>query len=282
MAPPPMDMPGGQMMPPPCGGPPMFQQPPPGGDFQSPPAFGGDWQQQQMQPMPGAGGFGGDAFGNPMMPQQDMSSASGIAQLVQMTSQRSSAFQSIWANFCAQNGVDGSSDPAAYDNAFHIKLLESLAEQALAAGVPVLTPENSSGPGSHLAKRQRDGGCMGGGPPPMGGAPGGMPMMVSSGDPRKDTLVAQIKNFQRAGIQQKELWSLYADTYLQGLRDPSRHDANTLEEFCVNHGVPPVDAATVAMMTGGGGGGGAPGGMPPPGGMPGGGGFGPPLGQYGY
>merc|ERR1719323_1972822 len=58
----------------------------------------------------------------------------------------------------------------------------------------------------------------------------------------KEALVAQVKQFQRMGTQQKDLWGTYADTYLQGVRDPSRHDAATLHEFCVNHHVPEVDA----------------------------------------
>jgi len=54
----------------------------------------------------------------------------------------------------------------------------------------------------------------------------------------KDYLVSQVKAFQRIGDQQKELWGTYADMYLGGVRDPNRHDAATLEEFCINHGVP--------------------------------------------
>lgn len=35
---------------------------------------------------------------------------------------------------------------------------------------------------------------------------------------------------------------MYADAYLKGVRDPARHDAATLEEFCANHGVPALSA----------------------------------------
>merc|ERR1719414_2274896 len=60
------------------------------------------------------------------------------------------------------------------------------------------------------------------------------------GGGEKDQYVQQIKNFQRQGTEQKELWGAYADTYLGGVRDPSRHDLSTLQEFCFNHNVPSV------------------------------------------
>merc|ERR1740123_478389 len=53
-------------------------------------------------------------------------------------------------------------------------------------------------------------------------------------------LVQQVKGFQRMGPEQKELWATYVDTYYNGLRDPSRHETSTLQEFCTNHGVPPA------------------------------------------
>merc|ERR550525_1698252 len=66
--------------------------------------------------------------------------------------------------------------------------------------------------------------------------------MRSSGgsDPTKDALVERVKAFQRLGAEHKELWNLYVDSYFGGTRDPSRHEAQMLYEFCVNHGVPEV------------------------------------------
>merc|ERR1712050_495618 len=45
------------------------------------------------------------------------------------------------------------------------------------------------------------------------------------------------------GIQ-KDLWGSFADTYLQGARDPARHDAATLQEFFQQ-----VDAPDVPDMS---------------------------------
>merc|ERR1719350_2704488 len=64
---------------------------------------------------------------------------------------------------------------------------------------------------------------------------------VSGGDGGEwEKLVAQVKAFQRSGPEAYELWSAYAVAYLQGTRDPSKHDAATLREFCENHHVPPA------------------------------------------
>jgi len=67
----------------------------------------------------------------------------------------------------------------------------------------------------------------------------------------KEHLVTQLKQFQRMGEDQKALWAEYADQYLGGVRDPNRHDAATLHEFCMNHGVPGVEAGAMKGGKGG-------------------------------
>merc|ERR1711933_442417 len=69
----------------------------------------------------------------------------------------------------------------------------------------------------------------------------------SGGGDNKEKLVARVKAFQKEGTEQKELWGCYADTYLGGMRDPSRHDASTLKEFCDNHGDPDVQGGMGGM-----------------------------------
>ena len=58
----------------------------------------------------------------------------------------------------------------------------------------------------------------------------------------KEQYVAQVKQFQRMGVPQNELWHVYADFYLGGVRDPARHHAATLQVFCQHHAVPPAPA----------------------------------------
>merc|ERR1740121_3617157 len=65
---------------------------------------------------------------------------------------------------------------------------------------------------------------------------------------QKDSLVMRIKQFQNLGPEHKELWCAYCDTYLGGTRDPARHDEATLNEFCVNHGVPELSGGAPGMV----------------------------------
>merc|ERR1719491_580552 len=65
------------------------------------------------------------------------------------------------------------------------------------------------------------------------GAMGGPPM-----DPAKDNLVQRIKQFQRSGEQQKQAWWSYCDTMRGTVRDPAKHDIQSLQEFISNNGVP--------------------------------------------
>jgi len=141
---------------------------------------------------------------------------------------RSTNVKQFWAQYCLMAG-GGRNDPAKHDGAYHVKFFDTLAQAALNAG----GLEAGMGAGDPHAKRMRD----------ASGMAVGMPMGGGSG---KDALVNQVKAFQRSSEQAKELWATYADTYLHGMRDPSRHDEATLQEFCQNHNVPQVSAGTPA------------------------------------
>merc|ERR1712146_586801 len=85
------------------------------------------------------------------------------------------------------------------------------------------------------------GGMMGNGMGGMKGGKGGSgggfkrKEAPNTGDANKDELINRIKAFQRSDPSQKEQWWNYCDTHLSGNRDPARHDAETLEDFCVCH-----------------------------------------------
>merc|ERR1719419_1030460 len=51
-------------------------------------------------------------------------------------------------------------------------------------------------------------------------------------------LVARVKAFQRSGDECKEQWWTHCDQQLGGIRDPARHDTDTLQNFCEEFGVP--------------------------------------------
>merc|ERR1740123_3042252 len=120
-------------------------------------------------------------------------------------------------------------DPSKHDSGFHLMFLDQVAAASVggspSAALAMGTASAMGGP----EKRMRDGMGMGMG---MGG----------SGDPQKDNLVERVKGFQRLSPEHKNLWCMYSDTYLGGVRDPARHDTNTLYEFCVNHEVPEMGA----------------------------------------
>merc|ERR1712226_665233 len=60
----------------------------------------------------------------------------------------------------------------------------------------------------------------------------------TSGDSDKDALIDRIKSFQRSGSENKEQWWSFCDDQLKGIRDPLKHDADTLQQFCDSYGVP--------------------------------------------
>jgi len=166
---------------------------------------------------PAAGGGGAASAGG----------QGAMCETIKLMQKQSPLFRETWAGFTAMNGCSNRNDPAKHDPSFHAKFFESLV-----GGF-------GAGAGGPPMKRMRDGFGMG---------------VATSGDPMKDNLVSKVKAYQRMGEEQKGLWGQYADIYLGGVRDPAKHEASVLTEFCENHGVPD---------SGGGGGGGGGGGNPP-------------------
>lgn len=153
-----------------------------------------------------------------------------ISEMVKLMQKKSSNFKNVWAQYCFQCG-GGKNDPMKHDSSYHLKFFDFLAQQAY---LSMSMDPMAQGAVEPPAKRMR-------------GAGAAVWSIGVTGDSTKEQLVQQVKNFQRQGEPQKELWGKYADLYLGGVRDPSRHDAATLQEFCTNHGVPPVDMGGVAV-----------------------------------
>lgn len=181
--------------------------------------------------------------GAPMPASAETNATLGDA--IKKMQKQSTNFKSIWAHFCTQY-VGGKMDPAKHDATVHAKFLDLIAGLAIGNSGSSLTP--TMGPSESPAKRMRDSSGIGigtsfgggGGGGFVGGHGGAGACGGASGGSAKEALVSQVKNYQRLGTEQKELWSAYADTYLGGVRDPARHDAATLGEFCANHDVPNV------------------------------------------
>merc|ERR1719330_875351 len=146
-----------------------------------------------------------------------------MGEAIKLLQKKSPSFKTVWSHFCLQYG-GGFHDPLKHDAQFQLKFMENLAQQAALGAMGGAVPSGGvmGADGQNPAKRMRTG---------------------PSGDPMKDSLVAQVKGFQREGQLQKDLWTLYADTYLGGVRAPARHESSVLSEFCINHHVPPAQDA---------------------------------------
>lgn len=129
--------------------------------------------------------------------------STSLVDLVKEGQRKSTSWKSCWAAYCQIHG-GGVNDPAKHDNAFLAKFLNFLGS----SGERMLTMTSN---------------------PMMGmGIPGGN---------SKDQLVMAVKAFQRQGEDHKEKWGTFCDTHLGGIRDPSRHDAMTLQSFLTSNGV---------------------------------------------
>merc|ERR1719240_1532562 len=54
--------------------------------------------------------------------------------------------------------------------------------------------------------------------------------MAAPGD-----LAMRVKAYQKQGEREKNAWHTFCDAHLGGIRDPSRHDAATLQRFLATH-----------------------------------------------
>jgi len=180
----------------------------------------------------------------PVGPHGSAPSDVDFVAAVKTLQKRAPQTKACWAQFCMMAG-GGKRDPSQHDANFFIQFFEMMAQTA-AAGGSFGGPMGMMGMGMGMgmggpAKRMRTG------------------PLIPGMSTEKDILVARLKNFQKVSQEGKDLWGTYADTYLNGNRDPNRHTEETLREFIVNHGVPEIDASS---MGGGGMGGGGWGGMP--------------------
>merc|ERR1719352_1697390 len=62
-------------------------------------------------------------------------------------------------------------------------------------------------------------------------------MTANSGDPEKDALVEQIKNFQRSGEENKQAWWNFCEQQELKKRDPALQSIESLQMFCANVGI---------------------------------------------
>lgn len=170
------------------------------------------------------------------LPEND-EGAGSTAELIKLAQARSTHWRKIWGDFCLQHSA-GRSDPSTHDASSLFKFLDYIAELAAHA---VSGGHDAPGQQQHQQQAGLNGGMSGGCMAKRlrdDGFNVGLPGV--NVDPNKESLVIQVKHYQRQGDGHKEAWSSFCDAHLGGIKDPNRHDVATLAHFLQAQGVTPI------------------------------------------
>lgn len=186
--------------------------------------------------------FGGGKGPAPAMMMQAMGGGASeeLVNFIKVGQRLSHPFKDAWKSYCATEG-GGANDPNRHDDAYIRRFIDSCgravlgqASYAMPAYAPAFVPQayfppasmkgfGTVGPAKGMGKK-RPGAAMGG--PPMKKGAG-----AADADPEKAELVEKIKALQRSSPESKQSWWDFADTNHGGVRDPNRHESDTLREF---------------------------------------------------
>lgn len=190
------------------------------------------------------------AWGGYAMPPMFAAVGGGstLGEFIKTGQRQSQSFKTAWHAYCSLQG-SRFADPNKHDDQFisdFIEQLGTLASQSLAE----TAEEQGVDLNAVLANAQNSKGVKRA-PPTTGGAPPAKrPVAVAAGGARsifspssgtadaggeKGELVEQIKNLQRSSMETKQAWWTYCDEQLGGVRDPNRHDVETLQGFLAMH-----------------------------------------------
>lgn len=158
-----------------------------------------------------------------------------LADFVKTGQRQSQNWKSAWQIYCAIYG-NGLNDPSRHDDNFVKGFIDYVGELAVnglsaLADQEGISLDQGAGPGM---KRGPAGG-FGGGPPAKrmkgGGKGGGKFPESQDNSPEKQALVDRIKAMQRTDPSLKDAWWAYCDAECKGVKDPNRHEIDTLEAF---------------------------------------------------
>jgi len=166
----------------------------------------------------------------------DASRTGDMVGCIKQMQSKSGQFRACWKNYTTLWGT-GMHDPSKYDETFMTGFVDYIAElanndmqaHAAAAGVSL---EQAA-----VAGMKRGAGEFG-----ESGAPAKRAATMSqwaggaAAGGEKGGLVNKIKSMQRADVTFKEAWWKYCDEWLGGVRDPNRHEEETLQLFLSEHG----------------------------------------------
>jgi len=169
-------------------------------------------------PMGGGMGMGGMGMG------MSMGGGSDMGQFIKTGQRVSQSWKAAWQGYCMVNGT-GKFDPAGYDSNFISGFIEYVGSLAL---------NDMGGPPPMAMVGDKRAGVWGAPPAKRAAIMGGMGM--GGGDPQLADLVSRVKSVQKSDLAGKEAWWSFCDTSLGGVKDPSRHDAATLQQFLTQYG----------------------------------------------
>ncbi|CAL1132360.1 unnamed protein product [Cladocopium goreaui] len=194
---------------------------------------GGSWDPMMGGQAGGPGNFG-------------CGGGASLGDFVKTGQRQSKHWTNAWQTYCALYG-GGINDPSKHEDSFTKSFIEYVGEIA-ANGLSAL----ASSQGINLEEVVGQSG--GTKRPATGGAasPAGMPAKQGRFDmdtsAQKQALVDKVKHLQRTNMSSKESWWVYCDQQCGGMRDPMRHDVNSLEAWLASQGVVEDPALYAARM----------------------------------
>jgi len=180
--------------------------------------------------MMGGGGAAGGSYG--AAGGFGAGGGASLGEFVKTGQRQSKHWTSAWQTYCALYG-GGINDPGKHEDSFTKSFIEYVGEIA-ANGLSAL----ASSQGINLDEVV---GQSGGTKRPLGAGQGGMPAKQSrfndtDNSAQKQGLVEKVKHLQRTNMSSKEAWWQYCDNQCGGMRDPMRHDINSLEAWLASQG----------------------------------------------
>lgn len=186
---------------------------------------------------------------------QASDSALGYTQLIKAGTNKSATFKAQWEEYCHKWG-DSKLDPSKQPPEFHVNFLDYISQRsamlsemeresfkAMMQGMHANNndDEEDDGTGEPSAKRMKAAltlpiGMMGLDLSARARLAADM-ALLSQADPEKDSLVRRVKNYQRKGKSEVELWYAWCGSK----RDPSRHTTDRLREFVAKNCIPDED-----------------------------------------
>lgn len=150
-----------------------------------------------------------------------------VAGLIKLGQRTSAAWKELWSEYAVQYG-GGTYDPAKHDPQFLLQFIDHIAQSALGKA------SHASNYSAAPAKRARV--DTSGWAPSVGQGYDQWGANLDNGD-LKAQLVNQIKELQRMGDLEKQVWSSWCDTQPGKRKDPAAYDSETLQMFLSSVGV---------------------------------------------